>query len=361
MQFTRATKRGKFLRLALEGPAGSGKTWTALEIATELAGPQGRIALIDSERESADLYANQFIFDSGKLNDFSPDNYCKSIKAAEDQGYDVCIVDSLTHAWSGTGGALDMVDVKKRQGGNNNSFDAWRDVTPAHNKLVDTLLNARMHVIVTMRTKTAYDMEEYTDKSGNRRVKPVKIGTKPIQREGLEYEFTVVGDLDLDHNLIVSKTRINVLDGKVWHKPGAEFARTIMNWFEDAAEEVPKFAPPAPDPDGPARRAQWERWLAIQNEFGLDVDYLKTCMANYEIAEFKSARPSDLAQMLDAVEAQMRPQAPPPPKPAPAPAVPRAQAPRAGGNGAAPRAQARPVPTAQPVPARAAPTADLDF
>src|SRR5690242_19965331 len=109
--------------MALVGPSGSGKTYTALKIATNLV-PSGKVALIDTERGSASKYAKLFKFDVLELRNYHPEAYIKAIKAAADNGYDVLIIDSLSHAWNGDGGVLSIVDKK---GGR---FDAWKDVTP---------------------------------------------------------------------------------------------------------------------------------------------------------------------------------------------------------------------------------------
>jgi hypothetical protein len=230
--FKQAVKSESRLRLALTGPSGSGKTFSALGIATGLG---SRIAVVDTERGSASKYAGDFTFDVMELDSHHPQNYIDAIHAAEMEGYDVLIIDSLSHAWTGRDGALDLVDkaIKKAQSGN--SFAAWRDITPLHNALVDTILCARLHIIVTMRAKTEYVVEE----DGRGKKVPKKIGLAPVQREGVEYEFDVVGDLNLDHELIVSKTRCSILTGKIIPKPGAGMGQTLKGWLH--GETLPEL------------------------------------------------------------------------------------------------------------------------
>lgn len=236
-RFQKATRKQSKLRLALVGPSGSGKTFSALSIAKHLG---KRIAVIDSERGSARLYAGRAAdFDVLELENYSPRDYYEAIREAEREGYDVIVVDSLTHAWSGKGGALEMVDNAARRSQSKNSYMAWRDVTPEHNALVDAMVGCKSHIVVTMRVKTEYVLEE--DKNGKKT--PRKVGLAPIQRDGLEYEFTVVGDLDLEHNLIVSKTRIEALDGAVIKFPGQQIAETILADLNDG--EPRTEAPPA--------------------------------------------------------------------------------------------------------------------
>lgn len=237
--FKKATKEQLKARIALIGPSGSGKSYTALRLAEAFG---GRVAVIDTENRSASLYADEFDFDTLALSSVSPQSYVKAIRAAEESGYDTLIIDSLSHAWIGKDGALAMVEkAKVRYSGN--KWAAWREVTPHHNTLVDALAWCRCHLIVSVRSKTLYDVQK--DDQG--KVKPVKIGLAPVQRDGLEYEFDIVGDLDLDHNLVISKTRCKALDGQVIAKPGKELANTILDWLNAGAKpspETPKREPP---------------------------------------------------------------------------------------------------------------------
>ncbi len=239
--FKKATKEQIKARIALIGPSGSGKTYTALRLAQVMG---SRVALIDTENHSASLYAGEFNFDTLALDSVSPQSYIQAIRAAENAGYNVLIIDSLSHAWAGKDGALAMADAgaAKYRG---NTFAAWRDVTPHHNALVDALINCKCHLIAAMRSKMEYIIEEEKGK-----MVPKKVGMAPIQRQGMEYEFDIVGDLDLAHNLIISKTRCKALDGQVIALPGEELGQTILDWLTDGAEpESEKTADETP-PNG---------------------------------------------------------------------------------------------------------------
>jgi len=229
MAFQKATKKSARLRMALMGVAGSGKTYTALNIAQHLGGP---VALIDTERGSASKYSDVFEFDVLELESFSPQMYIDAIKAAEEAGYKVLIIDSLSHAWTGKEGALDQVTRATKRSQSGNTFAAWRDVTPMHNQMVDAIISARVHIIATMRSKTEY-VQEKNDKTGKINVR--KVGMAPIQRDGLEYEFDVVADLDQDNNLLVGKTRCPAIAGAVFPKAGKDIARLLTGWLTDGA------------------------------------------------------------------------------------------------------------------------------
>jgi hypothetical protein len=231
--FQKATKKQSRARIGLCGPAGSGKTYTGLLLATNLG---QRVAVIDTERGSASKYADEFQFDVVELDYFDPRRYVEAIRAAEQAGYDVCLIDSLSHAWNAEGGVLQLVDqAEMRQ----KFTKGWREATPIHNQLVNAMLQSRMHIIATMRAKTEYVVEK--DRNGNS--VPRKIGLAPIQRDGMEYEFDIMADLDWDNNLIVTKTRCRALAGKTINKPGSDVARIVNDWLSDGTP-APQAVPP---------------------------------------------------------------------------------------------------------------------
>lgn len=243
--FRKATKEKLKARIAIDGPAGSGKTYTALRFAFAMAGPGGKVAVIDTEHRSASKYSGEspdgtpFAFDVCELDHYSPSTYVNVIKEAGKAGYDVLVIDSLSHAWEGVGGALDMVD-RKAASSKGNSFAAWRDVTPMHRDMVEAILACPCHVIATMRSKMTYELEEYVD-DGKKKTRVNKLGLKPIQREGVEYEFDVVADMDLEHILTISKTRCPALDGKKASAPGAAFVAPLLTWLTTGADPVPRL------------------------------------------------------------------------------------------------------------------------
>lgn len=233
--FQKASRKQVRLRLALDGPSGSGKTFTGLRFAFAIASEVGgRVAVINTESGAIEKYLGlapdgiEFDFDILTLPDYSPSNYTAAIQAAGREGYAVVLIDSLSHAWEGEGGALDQVDKKSER----NKFTAWKDVTPQHRGMIEAILRSPCHVIATMRTRTEYVLEE--DERGKK--VPRKIGMKPVQREGVEYEFDIVADLDQQHLLKVSKTRCPEVDNAVVMKPGAQFIAPVIAWLKDGSQ-----------------------------------------------------------------------------------------------------------------------------
>jgi len=233
LAFTPATREATYARIALSGPSGSGKTYTGLTLAAALS---DNFAVIDTERGSAAKYVglNGWKFDTVTPQSFAPKSLVDLLGVAAGQGYGCIVVDSLSHYWMGVDGMLEQADRRAKGG---NSFSGWKEVRPDERRMIDALVSYPGHVIVTLRSKTEYVIEE--DARGKK--VPRKIGTKPEQREGIEYEFDLVGDLDHDNTLTVVKSRIHTLSRQVIPLPGAELAETISAWLTDGAQ-VPTAA-----------------------------------------------------------------------------------------------------------------------
>jgi hypothetical protein len=261
--FQKATRKKLRLRLALCGPTGSGKSFTALRIGMALPGP---LFAIDTERKSLSKYVGvsykgdpPFEFDVLELVESqSPRSYVEAIQGAQAAGCGTLIIDSLSHAWIGTDGALEQVDRAAKRSQSGSSFAAWRDITPQHNELVNALLNCDMHLIVTMRSKMEYVLED----DGKGRKVPRKVGMAPIQRDGVEYELDVVGDMNLENELVIGKTRCHSIAGKIFKHPGADVAKVLLAWVSEGAVEV---SPPSDDfpPETPAPEATNTEGLAL--------------------------------------------------------------------------------------------------
>src|SRR3974377_1860036 len=163
--FAKATKEQSLLRLGLVAPSGAGKTWTSLVIGCEIARIENsRAVLIDTEQGSASKYADRFDFDTLILDDFAPHNYVEALTAAEDAGYRVIILDSATHAWDA------ILEEKDRKSKGGNSWAGWSDLSPKYRAFIDKQVRCRAHLIVTMRAKTAWVLEEKNGKQVPRKV-----------------------------------------------------------------------------------------------------------------------------------------------------------------------------------------------
>lgn len=246
--FKPATREQLKARMALMAPPKSGKTFCGLTFAFALAGPNGRVAVIDTENRSASKYKGDaphgvpWIFDVCDLRHYAPTTYTAAIRDASNSGFDVLLIDSLSHAWEGVGGALEQVD--KKSGTNGNSFTAWKDVTPQHREMIETILSYPGHVICTMRNKIEYVLEETINAKGKTVMAPRKVGLAPVQRQGMEYEFDIVCDLDVDHMLRVGGTRCRAIDGMTVMKPGPEFMTPIIKWLNEGVAPAPVFQSP---------------------------------------------------------------------------------------------------------------------
>src|SRR5277367_323880 len=244
--FRRAVKLGAKLRLALCGPSGSGKTYTLLKLATELGGP---VALIDTEHGSASKYADVFEFDVLELDSYDPLRLIELIDAASAHRYRVLCIDSLSHFWVGKDGELDKVDRAARRMQTPNSFAAWKQVTPIHNALIDKIISAPLHILVSMRSKTEWILDR-DDRTG--KTVPRKVGLAPVMRDGIEYEFDVCGEMDQDNTLQVTKSRCSKLSSGVFPKPGKELADVLKEWLGSDAVSDQERQPPRDAPVTPA-------------------------------------------------------------------------------------------------------------
>lgn len=230
LSFKPATREASFARIALSGPSGSGKTYTALALATALS---ERVAVIDTERGSASKYVglNGWAFDTVQPDSYSPLSLVELLGMAAGAEYGCVVIDSLSHYWMGVDGMLEQADRRAKGG---NSFSGWKEVRPEERRMIDALVSYPGHVVATMRSKTEFVIEE------NDRGKkvPRKVGLKPEQRDGVEYEFDLVGDLDHDNTLTVVKSRIHTLARAVVPMPGEELAIQIRDWLSDG-QQVP--------------------------------------------------------------------------------------------------------------------------
>ena len=256
--YRKAERRKAKLRLAITGPAGSGKTYSALLIAFGIG---GKTALLDTENGSGDLYSALGDYDICSISaPFTVQKYIDAIKSAEQAGYDILILDSISAEWAGSGGLLNL-HTQLTSSSKANSFAAWGQVTPKHNAFIDAITNSRLHIICTIRSKTEY--AQIQNERGKTEIR--KMGLGLVQREGIDYEFTTVFDLNFTHEVTVSKDRTSIFDGQVFTIT-QETGKLLKNWLDSGIEVVDE-------------RALQERKQAVYN------NYLKLFQANPQEAQ----------------------------------------------------------------------------
>lgn len=264
--FKKAERKQVRIKVGLAGPAGSGKTLSSLLMAYGIVRAEfpnisdeevwSKIVVIDTENGSGSLYVGNQVGPTtiGAYNTidltppFDPQVFTDAIHMAESHGMDVVIIDSLSHAWAGSGGAL---DIQGKAAERTSSWAAWRTVTPLHNKLVDAMLQSPCHVIANMRAKMEY---QQTEENGKKAVKAIGMGV--VMRDGIEYEFTVSFMLDYNHVASATKDRTGIFDGK-YFTIDANTGKRMYEWLSSGAPAVEK-APsvPAPTPAPSAESAE---------------------------------------------------------------------------------------------------------
>lgn len=235
--FTPVTRKQSKARIGMIGPSGAGKTLSALKMGYGITGDWSKVALIDTEHERGRFYANRPDLGTGEFlyasltPPYSADRYIDFVSsAAEAVGQDgVVIIDSFSHAWDNEGGILEYKsEVAKRSG--KNDYTAWDEAGKVQNNLVNTILSVDCHVIVTMRTKMAYAMEQ----NDRGKMVPIKLGLAPVQRENTEYEFDIVFQIDRDHTATLSKdtTFLDKFSGVITSELGSQ----LREWLSEGKE-----------------------------------------------------------------------------------------------------------------------------
>jgi len=234
MELRKATRKKAKIRLGLSAVSGAGKTYSAILIAKGLCGDLSKVAVIDTENGSADLYAHLGDFNVLPLTaPFTPERYIEAIRACEKAGMEVIIVDSISHEWDGKGGCLEIVESL---GG---KYQDWAKVTPRHQAFIDAIIHSPSHIITTVRRKQDYEMT----KDNNGRIKVEKGGLKEITREGFEYELTLNLEMDTKHNAWTSKDRTGLFMGKPAFVPSEKTGELIAQWCEQGEEAFNNVKP----------------------------------------------------------------------------------------------------------------------
>lgn len=237
MELQKATRKKVKLKMGLNGPSGSGKTMSALLIAYGMTGNWEKIAVIDTENGSASLYSHLGEFLTIDLpSPFSPERYIEAISICEKAGIEVTIIDSTSHEWSGAGGCIELNEKLAQSKYKGNTWSAWNETTPRHDRFINYILQSDMHIITCNRSKVETVMGD------DKKVK--KLGMKEIQRDGFEYEMSIVFTIDRDtHTAIPSKDRTNLFEGKDPFIITSDTGKKIMKWCEEGLKEEKKKDP----------------------------------------------------------------------------------------------------------------------
>jgi hypothetical protein len=226
MQLRTSERKSAKIRLSLQGASNSGKSMSSLLLAFGLVGDWKKIAVIDTENGSADLYSELGTYYVLTLTEpYSPERYIEAIKLCEANGIECIIIDSISHEWNGKGGCLEIHEQVTAAMRIPNSFTAWASVTPKHQAFIDAILQCNCHVITTIRSKTEYVISERNGKNS-----VIKLGMAPVTRDGFEYEVTISLDLDEEHYASCSKDRTNLFSGKPKFKVTIETGKLIRAW-----------------------------------------------------------------------------------------------------------------------------------
>lgn len=230
MELKKASRKKVKLRLGLSGASGFGKTYSGLLLAYGMTNDWSKIAVIDTENGSAELYSNLGEYNVLNLQaPYSPERYIEAIQTCENAGIEVILIDSITHEWDGKGGCL---DIHSELGG---QFAHWAKVTPRHNAFVQAILQSKCHVITTVRRKQDYDMV----KNDRGKLEPVKVGTKEVTKDGFEYELTVNFEFLNDKHLVrASKDRTSLFANSPEFVITPETGKKILEWCENGIDEL---------------------------------------------------------------------------------------------------------------------------
>jgi len=233
MKIRQAQRTQAKIKLALQGPSGSGKTYSSLLLAYGLIGDWSNITIIDTENHSADLYAHLGKFNVLSLEKpFNPERNIQAIESCEHSGMEVIIIDSISHEWNGPGGILEI----HSQMPGSNSFTNWNKITPRHNAFVYKLLESDCHIIATIRSK-----QDYVLNQKNGKYIPEKVGLKGITRDGMDYEFTTVLNLDMNHQAKASKDRTGLFMDKPSFLITPEIGQIINDWCNEIPSKMPSI------------------------------------------------------------------------------------------------------------------------
>lgn len=248
--FKPAKKEAVGLLIGLVGASGSGKTYSAMRLASGIVGKGNRFAVIDTEARRALHYADMFEFDHCELvSPFRPDNYADAIQAADKAGYKAIVVDSVSHEWAGEGGILDWQedeltrmagdDYRKREAC---KMAAWIAPKRSHKQMVQRFLQVNANLILCFRAEEKNKME----KDANGKMQIIPIGWQPVCSKELPYELTVSFLLTADKPGIPQPIKLQE-QHKVMFPSGKllceESGKLVTEWAAGSSIKKPEVTP----------------------------------------------------------------------------------------------------------------------
>jgi hypothetical protein len=236
MELKKASKKVVKLKIGLSAASGFGKTYSALLLAYGITNDWSKIAVIDTENDSASLYSDLGEYNTLSLQaPYSPERYIEAIKTCESADIEVVIIDSISHEWEGSGGCLEISDQVTQASASKNSYMSWAKVTPRHNNFIQSILQSNCHVITTVRRKQDYDMV----KNEKGRTEPVKVGLKEVTRDGFEYELTLNLEIVTDNHFCkASKDRTGLFMNKPEFVITSETGKQLIEWANKGIDEL---------------------------------------------------------------------------------------------------------------------------
>jgi hypothetical protein len=287
MALQRAERRKSPLKVGFSGPSGSGKTYSALLAAHGMTGNWEKIAVIDTENRSAELYSHLGGYFVNPLTaPFPPEKYIEAIAECEKAGIQVIIIDSITHEWDGVGGCLEL---QAQYGG---KYQDWAKVTPRHQKFINAIIQSPCHVFTTVRRKQDYDMA----KDANGKLTVTKVGTKEVTREGFEYELTLSMEIDINHMARASKDRTGLFSKRPEFVIDERFGAELLKWHDSGAavERAPEPVVAVSDKD----RVR-ETLKSVSSTKGVAV--VKAAIAGIGYSKFDDVPPEKYPELLKAL------------------------------------------------------------
>lgn len=264
MQLHLAKRSNVKIKIGIQGPAGSGKTKSALLLAYGITSDWSKIAVVDTENQSSELYSHLGDFYILPLFfPFTPERFKEAILTCINAGMQVVILDSISAEW--------QTILQEHASLNGNSYTNWSKFTPRHQMFVESIILSDVHIICTLRSKQAYIL---TEKNGKQ--VPEKVGMKPVQRDDMDYELSLVFQLNMKHYASAIKDRTEIFADKPEFTISSDTGKLIKRWCEQEQLETQQIISQIEDcPDIPSLKTIFEKHPLYQESLRHQFNYRK--------------------------------------------------------------------------------------